>query len=71
MSKAVSNIDTEYLETLSARAISIKDLCQALAEEIDHPDQLDLLQDIYDKAEVIRASVPEQREFIRAQKVGS
>lgn len=65
MPKAVSNLDTSFLENLTAQALSIKDLCQLLADMLDHPDQLDALKDIYDTAERIRSGAIGQRQFLR------
>jgi hypothetical protein len=66
MPKAISNIDTAFLEDTTARAISIIDLCQLLADLIDTPDELAILQEIRDKAEGQRQHVIRQREYMRS-----
>jgi hypothetical protein len=63
MAKAISNTDTEFLENLTAQALTIKKLCQDLAELADRPDELDVLQNIYHTGERIRTGAIRQREF--------
>ncbi len=68
MPKAMTNIDTEFLENVTAMALSQKDLCEMLAEEIDQPEPMHLLGDIYHLAKKIRRAAIEHRQHIRESK---
>lgn len=68
MTKAVSNVDTAFIEDLTAMAIHQKDLCEMLGGIVDTPDALQLLGNIYQQAEKIRLRAIQQREHIKQRR---
>lgn len=67
MTRAISHIDTEFIENLTAVAIHQRELCELLADLIDQPDALRVLQAIYLNAEKIRAAAINQRKYLRTK----
>lgn len=65
MPKAVSNIDTEFFEDVTALTMWIDEAVQALASAIDHPAQLATLATIHRHNRQVRARVFAQREKIK------
>jgi len=68
MPKAMSNIDTAFIENLTAMSLQIKDLCEMLADMLDRPEELHLLANIYQQAEKVGSSAIAQRQYIRGER---
>jgi hypothetical protein len=66
MPKAVSNIDTEFFEDVTALTLDIDAAVQALAASLDHPAQLQTLLAIHRHNRSIRGRVFAQRDKIKS-----
>lgn len=66
MPKAVSNIDTEFFEDVTALTLWIDEAVQALAAKLDRPDLLHELLAIHRHNRSIRGRVFAQRDRIRS-----
>lgn len=65
MPKAISNVDTRFLEDITAIAIRQRDILQLAADICDDPEVLDLLKNVFDDAGKIRQRAIEQRQYVR------
>lgn len=65
MPKAISNVDTRFLEDITAIAIRQRDILQLAADTCDDPELLDLLKNVFDDAGKIRQRAIEQRQYVR------
>jgi hypothetical protein len=65
MTKAISNVDTDFLEELSAVAFTQEDLCLLLAEKADTPETMELVRELLLRANKIRLLVKDQRKFLK------
>lgn len=68
MSRAVSNVDTEFLEDVTAIALNQRDFCEMLADTLDDPAALQLLTVIYHDAEKIKHRAIDQRKYIKERR---
>jgi hypothetical protein len=66
MPKAVSNIDTEFFEDVTALTLWIDEAVQSLAAVLDNPQHLTPLLDIYRHNRAIRGKVFDQRNRIKS-----
>ena len=66
MTKAVSNIDTEFFEDVTALTLWIDEAVQGLAAALDNPALLDHLLVIHRHNRAIRGKVFDQRDKIRS-----
>ena len=66
MPKAVSNIDTEFFEDVTALTLDIDAAVQALAAKLDRPELLHELLAIHRRNRSIRGKVFAQREKIKS-----
>lgn len=63
----VSNTDTRFFEDTTAQVSRGRELCQALALQMDCPEQLALLKTIYEELLGIRTNIINQRNRMRAR----
>lgn len=68
MPKAVSNLDTAFIEDITAMASRQRELCALLAQLADSPELLHLIRDVHLEANKIRRAAIEQREYLREQR---
>ena len=61
----ISNVDTAFLEDITAIAIRQRDVLQLVSEICDDPEILDLLKNVFDDAGKIRQAAIAQREYVR------
>jgi hypothetical protein len=66
MPRAVSNIDTEFFEDVTALTLWVDEAVQALATALDNPQQLEQLLVIHRHNRNIRGKVFAQRDKIRS-----
>ena len=69
MTKAVSNIDTEFFEDVTALTLWIDEAIQSLAATLDRPDQLTQLAGIHRHNRQIRAKVFTHRDKIKRGRI--
>jgi hypothetical protein len=65
MTRAISNVDTDFLEELSAVAGTQEDLCLLLAEKVDTPETMELVRELLLRANKIKLLVKDQRKFLK------
>ena len=65
MTRAISNVDTDFLEELSAVASTQEDLCLMLAEKVDTPEMMELVRELLLRANKIKLMVNDQRKFLK------
>ncbi|MBE7473188.1 MAG: hypothetical protein DPW09_24850 [Anaerolineae bacterium] len=65
MTRAISNVDTDFLEELSAVANTQEDLCLLLAEKVDTPEMMELVRELLVRANKIKLMVNDQRKFLK------
>jgi hypothetical protein len=65
MTRAISNVDTDFLEELSAVASTQEDLCLLLAEKVDTPEMMELVRELLLRANKIKLLVNDQRKFLK------
>lgn len=66
MTRAISNVDTDFLEELSAVASTQEDLCLLLAEKVDTPEMIELVREVLLRAKKIKLLVSDQRKFLKS-----
>ena len=65
MPKAVSNIDTEFFEDVTAITLTMDDLIQQLAALLDQPEPMRVLSNLHRENRKVRALVFTQRNQIK------
>jgi hypothetical protein len=65
MTRAISNVDTEFLEELMAVAGTQEYLCLALAEKVDTPETMEMVRELLLRAQKIKLLVQDQRKFLK------
>jgi hypothetical protein len=65
MTRAISNVDNDFLEELTAVASTQEDLCLLLAEKVDTPEMIELVRELLLRAKKIKLLVSDQRKFLK------
>lgn len=65
MTRAISHVDTDFLEELVAVAITQEILCLLLAEKVDTPETMELVRELLLRANKIKLLAGDQRKFLK------
>lgn len=69
MPRAISNLDLDFLDELTAVAKTQESLCLLLSEKLDTPETLELLRELMLRAVKIKMMSADQRKFLKEKKL--
>jgi hypothetical protein len=67
MPRAISNLDLDFLDELTAVSKTQETLCLILAEKLDTPEELELVRELMLRAIKIKVMSHDQRKFLRSK----